>query len=69
MNKSHVQKAVEAVAQSNARAAAQARISERRWWRQELAKLIASAEELHGPGAVVSASQLLGVSNKRGGDS
>lgn len=68
VNRSHTQRAVDAVARANAQASSAGRSAERKWWRQELAKLIAQAQELHGDGAVISASQLVRLSEKRGGD-
>lgn len=67
-SKTHTERAVQAVSQANAVAAKHARTAERKWWRQQLAKLIKEAEDLHGPGAVVSASQLVRLSEKRGGE-
>lgn len=55
-SKLQVKRAVEAVAKSCAEAASQARKSERSWWVQQLRKAIAEAEELHGPGCVISGS-------------
>jgi hypothetical protein len=68
VRRSNVQRAVDAVSRSNAEAASQARKSERKWWLQQLAKLVGEANDLHGPGAVVSTSSLIGLSNKRTGD-
>lgn len=67
MNRTHRERAVATIQRAMSEASGVARKAERKWWAQQLAKLIADAEELHGPGALVSASQLVRLVEKRGG--
>lgn len=68
MKRSHTDIARDALARACAEAAAKARKAERAWWRQQLSKAIASAEEMGGQGMPVSASLLVAISEKRGGE-
>jgi len=64
--KTHAARAVQTLARATAEAAKAAHISERRWWVTQLHRLCAAAEELHGQGAVISASQIAKLLDKRG---
>lgn len=67
-SKTQVARAVQAVSRATAEAKRDGHLSERRWWHTQLRKLVREATELHGPGSVVSSSQLEQLLDKRGGD-